>query len=327
MRSADLRVLFCVAAGPRRGFGHLLRCRALARALGVRPLIAVRGGTSVVDTALALGCDVVKGHPRRAVAALAPDVVIVDDPIAAPAARWMAAARRRGSLVVSIHDLGRGHCGGDLVVDGSVTRTPRRSRRRTLAGPRFAVVDPSLRARRRATGRRPRVLISLGGGPRAALAAAIAREIARLAPDAEIRIAAGFLPAADRRVHSKIRWIKTPDGLGAELAAADVAVVGGGVSLYEACVVGVPAVAVPVVKEQEPTVRAMVRRGAALGRARVGTAAAVVAGDAGALLGDANRRRVVARTARALVDGAGAARVAAVITTLANRDWRSPCVR
>ena len=41
---ADLRVLFRAPAGPRRGFGHLVRCRSLARALGVRPLIALRGG-------------------------------------------------------------------------------------------------------------------------------------------------------------------------------------------------------------------------------------------------------------------------------------------
>ena len=40
----DLRILFRAAAGPRRGFGHLVRCRSLARALGVRPLVALRGG-------------------------------------------------------------------------------------------------------------------------------------------------------------------------------------------------------------------------------------------------------------------------------------------
>ena len=40
----DLRILFRAPAGPRRGFGHLVRCRSLARALGVRPLIALRGG-------------------------------------------------------------------------------------------------------------------------------------------------------------------------------------------------------------------------------------------------------------------------------------------
>ena len=46
---ADLRILFRAPAGARRGFGHLVRCRSLARALGVRPLISLRGGTAVQD--------------------------------------------------------------------------------------------------------------------------------------------------------------------------------------------------------------------------------------------------------------------------------------
>src|SRR5204862_8264107 len=95
--SADeLRVVFRVAAGPRRGFGHLVRCLSMARALGVRPLLSVRGGTSVQETALALGADVLGDEGVRALARLQPDVVIIDDPIAADAHRWMRAARQIG---------------------------------------------------------------------------------------------------------------------------------------------------------------------------------------------------------------------------------------
>ncbi len=65
--SADLRVLFRAAAGPRRGFGHLVRCRSLGRALGVRPLVSVRGGRLAEHTAIALGCDVVRGGAPRAI--------------------------------------------------------------------------------------------------------------------------------------------------------------------------------------------------------------------------------------------------------------------
>ena len=36
-------VVFRVAAGPRLGFGHLVRCRAIARALGVEPRVSIRG--------------------------------------------------------------------------------------------------------------------------------------------------------------------------------------------------------------------------------------------------------------------------------------------
>ena len=330
IRSADLRVLFRAAAGPRRGFGHLVRCRSLARALGVRPLVAVRGGQRVIDTALGLGCDVVKSSGPSVIAKLQPDVVVVDDPITGNASRWIAAARRAGCLVISIHDLGLGALEADLVVDGSVTRTARASRGETLAGTRYAVLDPKVATLRDrsdaglkpcATGKpcATRVLISLGGGPRAVLAAAIARAILRVEPRADVRIVGGFISGLGDGDQGRITWINPPRGLGEELARTDVAVVGGGVSLYEACALGVPAVGVPVVRAQEPTVKAFARQRAVLGVPTVGVSADVIAARAARLLRDAGLRRRISRKAQTMVDGRGAARVAEAIAAMAVR--------
>jgi spore coat polysaccharide biosynthesis predicted glycosyltransferase SpsG len=317
---ADLRVLFRVAAGPRRGFGHLVRARSLARALGVRPLVAIRGGERVVHTALALGCDVVGGGASpKVIDAMKFDVVIVDDPIAKDACRWIGAARRAGCLVVSIHDLGIGCLDADLVVDGSATRTARARRGATLAGTRYAVLDPTLSGRRRTAGSATRVLISLGGGPRAARASAIAHAIAQAQPMADIRIVGGFMSGFVDGRQGRITWTEAPRGLGDELSRADVAVVGGGVSLYEACALGVPAVGVPVVRAQEPTVAALGRRGAALAVPRVTASAGAVARRAARLLADAGLRARVARSARTIVDGRGASRVASTIAVMAER--------
>jgi spore coat polysaccharide biosynthesis predicted glycosyltransferase SpsG len=316
-RCADLKVLFRVAAGPRRGFGHLVRARALARALGVRPLVSVRGGIRVVEAALALGCDVIKGDSPACLAAMQPDVVVVDDPIASDAKRWIAAARRSGSIVVTVHDLGLGQADGDLIVDGSVITANRKSGGIQLMGPRYAVLDPALSRDKAADRNCMRVLISLGGGPRTELATSIAIALSKIVPDADIRIVGGFYTGIVDMRHPRIHWIETTDGLGAELRRTDIAVVGGGVSLYEACAMGVPAVAVPVVPSQRPTVAAMVSRGAAIGRAKVGTAPAEIARDAAKLLSDGALRRHVRRTAQALVDGRGALRVAQAIGQLA----------
>jgi spore coat polysaccharide biosynthesis predicted glycosyltransferase SpsG len=316
MPCADLRVLFAVAAGPRRGFGHLVRCRSLARAMGVRPLVAVRGGGRVVDIALAFGCDVIAGARPGVVARVRPDVLVVDDPIARTSAAWIAAGRRAGCLVVSVHDLGLGCLDADLVVDGSVTRTARGRRGRTLAGTSYAVLDPGLVRRRRETGRGTRVLISLGGGPRARRAAAIAAAIARVQPEARIRVVGGFLGDGAREDDPRIRWVSAPRGLREELARADVAVVGGGVSLYEACALGVPAVGVPVVPAQEPTVAGFARRRAALAVAGVNAPPEAVASHAARLINDPQLRRRVSRTARQAVDGRGASRVAAAIAAI-----------
>jgi spore coat polysaccharide biosynthesis predicted glycosyltransferase SpsG len=319
--SSDLRVLFRVAAGPRRGFGHLVRSISLGRAMGVRPLLSLRGPAEVQDTAIALGADVLTDGSPRSIRMLRPDVLVVDDPIASATRAWVAAARRTGTVVVTIHDLGLGYAGGDLVIDGSITR-PARVRRPTrvgLTGARYAILDPTLPAGGRAPGadRERRVLVALGGGPRREIAREIAEAIAAADPRAEIRIAGGFAvePAAPRR---NITWIAPKRGLGRELARATVAVVGGGVSLYEACAVGVPTVSVPVVPGQTPTVKAFARRGAAvampLRASGDRTAAEVIA-----LLDDPRRRAALRRQSLRLIDGRGAARAAAAVLSFAER--------
>jgi UDP-2,4-diacetamido-2,4,6-trideoxy-beta-L-altropyranose hydrolase len=342
--SADLRVLFRAPAGPRRGFGHLVRCRSLARALGVRPLIAIRGGQRARAAARALGCDVIDGAAAAVIARVAPHVVVVDDPIAADARRWIACARRFGSRVVTVHDLGLGACEGDLVVDGSIVRAARGGskdpRPHILRGPRFALLDPAFASPLRAARhpRVPRVLIALGGGPRALLGYAIATAVCREMPWVSIRIAGGFAvlrgphsartarsiwqtgftPVRDHSGHrDRIVWTGPLNGLAGELAACDVAVVGGGVSLYEACARGVAAVGVPVVVPQRPTVRGFVTAGAALGDASGAPDAERVARDVMRLLRQPALRSSLAGQGRSLVDGRGAVRVAEAIRQLA----------
>ncbi len=308
---ADLRILFRAPAGPRRGFGHLVRCRSLARALGVRPLVALRGGHAVEEAALALGCDVVRGGAADLLRRLDPDVLVVDDPITADARRWIAAGRRAGCLVVSVHDLGLGCLDADLVIDGSVTMNARARRGSTLSGLQFALLDPDLFDEKEQ--RDPcSVLVALGGGPRTELAVDIAEAIVESVPNATVRVAGGFVSTAPA-VGQQITWVGPTQNLHQEMARASVAVVGGGISLYEACAHGTPVVGVPVVPSQRPTVAAFVARGVARGSAKGPVRAADVANECVSLLSDAAMRRHLSRMARRLIDGRGAFRAAAAV--------------
>jgi spore coat polysaccharide biosynthesis predicted glycosyltransferase SpsG len=115
------------------------------------------------------------------------------------------------------------------------------------------------------------------------------------------------------------------NGLAGELAACDVAVVGGGVSLYEAGARGVAAVAVPVVVPQRPTVRGFVTAGAALGDASTAPDAERVARDVVRLLRQPALRTALAGQGRKLVDGRGAGRVAEAIRRLRRRQASKAC--
>jgi spore coat polysaccharide biosynthesis predicted glycosyltransferase SpsG len=247
--------------------------------------------------------------------ALAPDVLVVDDPVAADARRWIAAGRRAGCLVVSVHDLGLGCLDADLVIDGSVTRNARARRGATLAGPRYALLDPAIRDED--AERDPfSVLVALGGGPRAELALDIAEAIVDADPRATVRVAGGFV-STPAPVSEQITWVGPTQSLRHEMARASVAVVGGGVSLYEACALGTPAIGIPVVPAQRPTVAAFVARGAARGSTRGSVSVERVAEECVSLLSDAVMQRHLSRMGRRLIDGRGAFRAAAAVARLA----------
>ena len=309
----DLRVLFRLAAGPRIGYGHLVRATVLAGAMKTPAVVSLRGNAVARKTAGRLGCQVRGGSARVLLAALHPDLVVIDDPSEHAATAWCLVARSEGIPVASVHDLGIGYCGADLTIDGSVTRPAGRPTGPALLGPRYAIVAPRAdhAARRSRT-----VLVALGGGPRHGVALGIARAIRHACPDVTVRVASGHAPASARPVINGVEWLGPQRGLGDELARASIAVVGGGVTLYEACREGTPAVAIAVVPAQRPTIHAFARAGAVLDAGPTAPPART-ARVVETLLNDAVLRRRIGRTARLMIDGRGANRVAQVLAKLA----------
>jgi len=301
-----------------------MRCRALARALAIRPCVSMRGGAEARHTAGVLGFELASGPGLSGV-----DVAIVDDPSPRHADAWLIRAKRVGIATATIHDLGVGGTMADLVVDGHVSAQPTRKETvggtiTRLYGPRFAVLDPRIvvaRAKRRVRRRlaTPRVLVALGGGSHVvSLVAPLVLDIARRCPGARISIAAGFSGGA-RPPLGAARWIDRPDGLVWDLARSDVAVVGGGVTLYEACAVGIPVVAVSVVPAQRAAIEAFATKGATIDAGAlpnpltVDRAGAAVA----TLLADRFVRHRISAAGKRLIDGRGAFRFAARLRSLA----------
>ena len=315
-------VLFRVAAGPRLGFGHLVRCRTIGAALGVRPVVSLRGTVGAARVAASLGLRLA-GPLQTALRNVRPSLLVVDDPSLRWVARSIAAARRVGIATASLHDLGIALSDADLTIDGSIA--PGRA---DLASVRFAVLDRQLMdlaPRRSARFDRPTVVVAFGGGSRRRLTTAVARAIARRCPEADVRVAYGFAACAAVPEHAHIRSLDPARGFRKNLASATVAVLAGGVTLYEACALGVPAVGVSIVRAQRKAVAGLARQGAVIdgGRARSTTATAVrIARLVVGLLDDATRRKRLSRAGRQIVDGRGATRVAAALRALINARGR-----
>lgn len=320
--AARFRVIFAAAAGPTIGFGHLVRCRSLARALGIEPVVVVRGTTATRRRAAAGGWRLATVRNDDDLQRLDPDVLVVDDPSIKAVRTWVRRARRLVVPVATIHDLGIAAIESDLVIDGSV-HPPRRVEGRfgTLRGLLYTILDPRVGEKReRLTRAVPRrVLVALGGGSRRATAARLVRGIAACVGDADIRVAGGFSDGRRRPALATGAWIPAQDGLVGELASTSVAVLAGGVTLYEACALGVPSVAVALNSAQRLAIRGLARHGAVIdaGRATDDQALIRVGRAVDRLLSDGAARRRMATAGRRLVDVRGAARVAASLRQLA----------
>jgi spore coat polysaccharide biosynthesis predicted glycosyltransferase SpsG len=285
MRRRPPRVLFRAAAGSSQGFGHLVRCRTLAKALHVRPIVSLRGTARSAAMARRLGWRLWTEAPRAMTSAKF-DLLVVDDPSARAARPWVAAARNCGMPVATVSD----------AIDD-------------------AILDPAIASMRRHPRRRPArtVLVTLGGGRHVRRRGrAIAAAILATAPGTRVRIAQGFGRRPSRPAPAGARWFAAPHGLVGPLSTATVAVVAGGITLYEACALGTPTVVMPVVAAQRAAAVACARAGAVRyadhrNPARAVTQAAALAVS---LLGAPSVRQDLSRRAAVLVDGRGAARVA-----------------
>jgi spore coat polysaccharide biosynthesis predicted glycosyltransferase SpsG len=313
-------VFFATAAGPRKGFGHLIRCGTLADAIGCRRDLALRGPQAMTHLAVRLGWTVHSGPKQKLLSSLDPDLLVVDDPSPRHVRDWVQHARSCGVRVATIHDLGIAWHDSDLTIDGSIAPAAGAD----LAGPRFAVLNPALLSLRSDRGSAPStVVIALGGGAAVrSIGRALAKRIAQRMPEVHVRIASGF--TADDKplplLPARCEWLD-PTKLAPALAAASAAVVGGGVTLYEACALGTPVVALSVVDAQRKTILGFGRAGAALDACaptRQQTIQRAVAAIEW-LLHHPAAAAALGRAARSLVDGRGAGRVVRELTRAAAR--------
>jgi len=344
----SLSVAFVTHAGPAIGLGHVRRCLALARAWaqdGAALAFLAPGAGAALERAVpeltaagAAGVDVADmpwdrepDAARARLADLGADVAVVDSYAATPA--LVASLAEIAGRVAVVDDLADRPLPADIVINGGIAAeslgygrlaAARRDRpdTRYLLGPRYALIDPRFGA---AQPERPRpshvrsVLIALGGAPAPELLTAAADAALDAVPGASVDVAAG--PFGPRGVGARAERVTVhgdaPD-MRALMRAADLAVTGAGVTLYELAATGTPAVVVQIADNQGPNAAGFAAAGSALlaGRAGDGDLRDRIAAAVSRLAGDPALRAELAARGQALVDGRGALRAAREIAAL-----------
>ncbi|MGH7428373.1 MAG: UDP-2,4-diacetamido-2,4,6-trideoxy-beta-L-altropyranose hydrolase [Candidatus Methylomirabilaceae bacterium] len=341
----DPVMLVRVDAGESLGFGHAMRCLALAQAWrdrgGDAVFVMAETAPEMESRIRAEGCEltrvtVVTGTTedatvtaRRAAETRASWVVLDGYGFGA---RYLRDIRAAGNRVLVIDDAGRvGAWDADLIVDQNlgVTEEVYRGRdpdSRLLLGPRFVMLRREFLEwqewRRSIPPVARTVLITFGGGEAADLTLQAVRALAGTDDGPrEATVVVGGSPAVRESVRRAIdeaglaaRVEHDANDMPALMAWADVGLTAAGSTVWEAAFMGLPSLLVVRASNQHPIAQALGRAGVA---ALAGTAEAaspsVLAGSLTALARDPERRGEMARRGRELVDGDGAARVVMVM--------------
>lgn len=315
-----MRIAIRCDASPVIGGGHVMRCLTLAQAVAARGadvvLLVNAAAPATVTTLAGVRCSVVEAGPEAACAAVTAlwrdgaDWLVIDHYgwSAADEAAMRAVARRLMALddrPVRAHAV-------DLLLDPTPGRTaadwaPLAPGAQVLAGPAFALIGPAWRAARAEPPDGPRtgVVLALGLSDTGSFADATAAAIA--ADGTPVHLVGPEATAAPGvSVHGRL----APEALADLLSSCALAVGAGGSAALERACLGVPSVMTVLADNQIDLAAGLVAAGAAVAAPpEPGAIAAAARG----LLADPARSAAMGAVGPALVDGRGAARIAAVM--------------
>lgn len=321
-----MRVLLRCDASPAIGFGHLFRSLALAREFVDR---GCEVGFAVAEGPQAVALIERDGHPVVAAAVGLQridrgdvDALVLDVRDASPRPA-IDAFRARGGLVAVIDDPTDGRLSADLAFYPPVPQIEALDWRGftgvRLVGAEWVVLrrafseEPVRVARDRLA-----VVITMGGSDPAGMTFTAVEGVSAMTGTFDVTVVTGPGFGDRDRLEARLAELERhavvadqPSDMRAIMLRADLAIASFGVTAYELAATATPAVYLCLTPDHARSASLFDARGAgvSLGVYR-GDEAPRLAATASALLADTERRIVMGRAGRFLVDGRGAARVA-----------------
>ena len=315
-------------ASPETGLGHVERSLRLAEALGRdghEATHVVRAGTLGARRLRERGAAVLPfdgAEEEATVLGQAPRLVVYD--VGSTTHEQVAAVKKAGAAVVTFDDLGDGRYVADDVVDANLSdRTNPRKMETTTRfhlGPAYAVVDPRLASgRRRKHGPLRHLVVAMGGTDPENIVVKVVHALGPFDVKVDVTLILGpgygggkALDEALLEAPRNFDVRDAPPDFFDLLRGADLAIVGGGLTLFEAAAAGTPAVVLAQNKAQLVNAQVLADAGAAV---HLGLGRNVPDGEILATvrsLADPEARRRLGEAAAARIDGRGLERVAEI---------------
>lgn len=259
-----------VDADREKGLGHLTRCFALAHELAQQnhsPVFITRDKAFVRARAAEHGFPDVdtfseEGSEAEAILARGPGLVIFD--IGSTAHDQIAPIKEVGCFVVTFEDLGDGRYLSDIVVDANLTdkTNPQKieTSTRYLLGADYAIISKECQAAKKRRlgfaqrfrkGNLRQIIVSCGGSDPGGLTPRIASALSRFDTEIDIELILGpaFVPVDElnKAILSSTRVFsisESPSDLPMRMRRADLGIICGGVTLFEAAYLGLPAIVI-----------------------------------------------------------------------------------
>lgn len=325
-------ILIRVDCSTKIGYGHVMRCLTVARALSlneearVRFLMAEDSDASPVE---ALGFEVRRLSGNEAgisdlPAHAAPEDGLVLIDTYALTASDLDTLNAAGFCVAVFDDgcrLDDYPCG--MVIDSAPGADTLAYRSTTDArfylGPSYYPLRQEFLDCRKQEARDERIIVTFGGGDANDQTARVLKILETISLPWEITaiLGPGYEGEAEAifAASSKIRLQRNPLPLAPLMAAAGIAVSGAGGSALELAYLGTPSVLIPLSKDQEGIADALGEIKAAVSLNSWNTCSDQDIGDAVlALMNDTARQSALSSQARSVIDGQGAGRIAVAIT-------------
>ena len=262
------KAVFRVDANKEIGIGHFSRTRALAdeiKNLDFTPVFVTKNDSKVIELLKDSEFEIVKFNGEaenqleteiEAILSVCPTLAVFD--IRSTSHELIAALKKYGIYVVSFDDLGEGRYLADIVVDANLSeeKNPKKleTNTRYLLGEDYAVISKECRAAKKI--RRDekfiqRIIVSCGGSDPSGVTPKVVAGLSNLSTDVEVELILGpdFAPSAklnEALLNSARTFdiVESPKNLFERMRKAQLGIISGGITLFEAAFLGLPSIVV-----------------------------------------------------------------------------------